>query len=221
MNIMRYKWSAVLAAGLHGALFITLPHARVIPEPVPHPAPLEAMPTELIQIENPEPADTSETAPPASIPGPPVSPEPPPMPTVTPPTFTTPIHEPTAVRTLDYNRLFDHEGLDGVPHGTGTIPRGIDLSKDLDRVPRAIAQISPDYPADMRQRSEMGSVLIEFDVDTSGRVVRAEAVRFSRREFVEPAVRAVLKWRFESGKRNGVVVPFRMVVPIEFNGMEN
>jgi hypothetical protein len=30
----------------------------------------------------------------------------------------------------------------------------------------------------------------------------------------------VLKWRFEPGRRNGVTVPFRMVVPVEF-ALEN
>ncbi len=61
-----------------------------------------------------------------------------------------------------------------------------------------------------------GSVTVEFDVNTEGRVVRAEAVSFTHREFVEPAVRAVRRWRFEPGRRNNRVVPFRLVVPIEF-----
>jgi len=59
-------------------------------------------------------------------------------------------------------------------------------------------------------------VTVEFAVDTEGRVVRAEAVRYTHREFAEPAVRAVLKWRFEPGRRHGRVVPFRMAVPMEF-----
>jgi TonB family protein len=171
-------------------------------------------------MDDPAPADTSETMP-ASIPGRIESPEPPPTPTVAPPTFTTPIHEPTSVRTLDNSRILDREGLDGVLNGIGKVPNIISGIGDLDRVPRATAQISPDYPSAMRQIGESGSVTVEFVVDTSGRVIRAEAIRFSRREFVEPAVRAVLKWHFEPGMRNGQRVPFRMAVPIEFNGTEN
>jgi len=53
-------------------------------------------------------------------------------------------------------------------------------------------------------------------VDTTGRVVRAEGIRYTDREFVDPAVRAVRQWRFEPGRRNGKAGSFRMAVPIEF-----
>ena len=83
-------------------------------------------------------------------------------------------------------------------------------------MPRAKVQLPPDYPAAMRQSGVSGSVLVEFDVDREGRVTRAAAVRYTEREFVEPALRAVRKWRFEPGRRQGVAVAFRLVVPIEF-----
>lgn len=118
-------------------------------------------------------------------------------------------------------------GLDKVsstwtPVGTGTpgdiATRGRPLfSPDqLDAHPRAKAQIPPEYPFTMRSAGVEGNVMVEFDVDASGRVTSARALKSSAREFEEPAVRAVLKWRFESGKRHGKPVPFRMVVPIGF-----
>ncbi len=118
-------------------------------------------------------------------------------------------------------------GLDKVPTtwtpgGTGT-PGEIDTRRrplfspdQLDAHPRAKGQIPPEYPFAMRSAGVEGSVTVEFDVDASGRVTSARAVKSSAREFEEPAVRAVLKWRFESGKRHGKPVPFRMVVPIGF-----
>jgi len=90
----------------------------------------------------------------------------------------------------------------------------------LDRAPRATVQLPPEYPYAMKHSGTNGSVLVEFDVNAEGRVVRAEAIRYSDREFAEPAVRAVKKWQFEPGRRHGKVVPFRMAVPIEF-GLEN
>ena len=81
------------------------------------------------------------------------------------------------------------------------------LCSQLDSAPRAKVQPSPDYPARMRQDGIGGSVTVEFDVNTSGNVVRAA---------VEPALRAVRAWRFEPGRRDGRIVPFRMAVPIEF-----
>lgn len=118
-------------------------------------------------------------------------------------------------------------GLDKVsstwtPGGTGT-PGEIDARgrplfglDQLDAHPRAKAQIPPEYPFAMRSAGVEGNVMVEFDVDASGRVTSARALKSSAREFEEPAVRAVLKWRFESGKRHGKPVPFRMVVPIGF-----
>ena len=77
-------------------------------------------------------------------------------------------------------------------------------------------QTPPDYPARMRQEGIGGTVLVEFEVNTAGAVVRAAVVDCSRGEFAEPALRAVRQWRFEPGRRHGRVVPFRVTVPIEF-----
>lgn len=88
---------------------------------------------------------------------------------------------------------------------------------DLDRTPRAKVRVAPDYPLALRQTGVEGSALIEFDVDATGRVVAARVLRGSEREFGEAAVRAVLRWRFEPGRRDGRAVPFRMAVPVEFS----
>ena len=101
--------------------------------------------------------------------------------------------------------------------GTGVNQPQIFSPTQLDRIPRAKVQPPPAYPAAMHQAGITGSVTVEFDVDTTGRVVRAVVIRSSHREFAEPAVRAVLQWHFEPGRRNGRPVPFRMAVPIEFN----
>ena len=86
----------------------------------------------------------------------------------------------------------------------------------LDRTPRATVQTAPLYPAAMRASGIEGRVLVEFTVDTQGRVVSADVLTATNREFEEAAIRAVMKWRFETGRRNGRVVPFRMEVPLEF-----
>lgn len=108
------------------------------------------------------------------------------------------------------------DGTTGAPVVGDPRSPGIFTAVDLDAHPRAKAQIPPEYPFAMRSAGVEGSVTVEFDVDASGRVTSARAVKSSAREFEEPAVRAVLKWRFESGKRHGKPVPFRMVVPIGF-----
>ncbi|HLP26748.1 MAG TPA: TonB family protein, partial [Acidobacteriota bacterium] len=86
----------------------------------------------------------------------------------------------------------------------------------LDAHPRTKVQVSPEYPFALRSAGIEGNATIEFDVDSTGRVVSARTLSGTHREFEEAAVRAVLKWRFEPGKRHGKPVPFRMVVPIGF-----
>ena len=216
MNILRYKWSAVVAAGLHGALFLGSPHARMIPDPKVIAEPLPPLPTEILQVEDPATREDSDNTPAASSPVMPEIPETPPPPVADRTIFTMPVQENAPSIRVDTKLIFHHEGTDG-PVQTGRINSDpFSLPKDLDRIPRATAQMAPDYPSAMRQSGEAGSVTVEFDVDTTGRVVRAEAVRYTHREFVDPAVRAVLRWHFEPGKRHGRVVPFRMAIPIEF-----
>jgi protein TonB len=106
-------------------------------------------------------------------------------------------------------------GTMGPGTGAGDLP-AIFTRNQLDAEPHARVQSSPAYPARMRQEGIGGSVLVEFEVNTAGEVVRAEAVSCSRREFAEPALRAVRQWRFEPGRRHGRAVPFRLTVPVEF-----
>ena len=217
MNILRYRWPVVVAAGLHGALFVSFPTTRIVEAEKTIAEPLPRFPEDTIEMHDLEPA-TAEAQPTGGSPALPDIPELPPPPMVDRSKITIPIEENTAPRNIDTTRILLPDRIAGVGPGIGEngIHGSISRPTDLDRIPRATAQMPPDYPSSMRLSNEAGSVTVEFDVDTSGRVVRASAVRFTHREFVDAAVRAVLKWHFEPGKRNGRVVPFRMAVPIEF-----
>ena len=63
--------------------------------------------------------------------------------------------------------------------------------------------------------SEKGKVA-RLDPIIPGIDLAGEVVESSDRVFEEAAVRAVAKWRFEPGRRDGRVVRFRMAVPIVF-----
>lgn len=225
MNIHKYLWPASIAATMHVALLWLLPdqpHIRIIEMPLKaDPGP--AKPSEDLPVSPEDPAERESNPDPVKpLKGEPAPPELPEVPARLPDgLFTIPVErQPTK---------FDRN-ITGIPDKIGTedgVPGGIDFSRRtifspdaLDRVPNAKVRIPPDYPYAMKQSGTSGSVVVEFDVDTAGRVVRAEAIRYTDREFVEPALRAVRKWRFEPGRRNGLAVPFRMAVPIEF-GIEN
>ena len=108
------------------------------------------------------------------------------------------------------------DGSSGLPvAGPGGVP--VFSLGQLDRTPRARLQTSPEYPLSLRQAGIEGQVLVEFSVDTTGRVVTARVVRATHRGFEAAALRAVLKWRFEPGRREGRPVSFRMMVPIGFS----
>jgi protein TonB len=218
MNIERYKMPAIIAASLHGALFLVIPE-NTIGNPA---GPADEPSVRAIPVSDPIPEDITppeerETLVPAgggkALPQ---SPDIPPLTQENPP-FTVPVSRYTT--TID--PVKDLMNYRGEPMGPGTgigdlanvgIP-GIAL---LDRVPRAMVQPSPQYPDELRRQGVAGSVTVSFIVDTEGRVVKADVVSSTHRGFEESAVRAVLRWRFEPGTQSGRKVSFRMAVPIEF-----
>lgn len=108
----------------------------------------------------------------------------------------------------------------GLPPGEGLGSWGcvaIPGIGSLDETPKALAQIPPRYPHDMRRSGVDGRVEVRFVVGPDGRVQSAEAVEFSHRELAEAAMAAVQKWRFEPGRRNGRRVSFRMTLPVVFS----
>jgi len=221
MNISRYLLPASIAATLHVAFVLGFNHAaapitRIIEVPL-GPPPVKPNTEEPVASPPEEKPTTTEAVRPLA--GGPVPPDIDPV-TVLPKDGQFPIPDDARrpnkpapeVKSIP---VTIGDGGDG-PLGPVTWTGGPVAAGDLDRVPRATVQVSPDFPATMRQQGIAGTVTVEFAVDTEGRVVRAEAVRYTHREFAEPAVRAVLKWRFEPGRRHGRVVPFRMAVPMEF-----
>lgn len=218
MNISRYTYPVIIAAGLHGALLLNFTDAAVVVPPdkaTPVWNPPIHTPVEVILTEPEEGATGAKwvgVAPMITLPE-----IPRPLPDNTVITMTTVEHSSPLP---PVNDLRTHRG-DFIGRVMGTagdfLPNSIPNAMHLDRVPRAIVQPAPDYPDSLRRDQINGSVTVEFLVDTAGRVVKAEAIRWTHREFVESAVRGVLRWKFEPGTLNSVKVRFRMAVPIEFN----
>jgi protein TonB len=107
----------------------------------------------------------------------------------------------------------------GIRRGDGGDPFGVNALgiTALDNVPRARLQPAPLYPHEAKRDGLAGEVVVEFVVDEAGAVREARVLRAAHRSLEEAALRAVLKWRFEPGRRHGRIVPFRMVVPVVFN----
>ena len=91
----------------------------------------------------------------------------------------------------------------------------VDLSK-LDRPPRARAQPAPIYPADLSRSGVEGTVVVEFLVDKEGNVYSPVVLRASHPGFIDSALCAIRRWKFEPGQSGGRRVRFRMSVPMVF-----
>ena len=104
------------------------------------------------------------------------------------------------------------------PIGEGKlgIPGDLISSRELDAVPRARSQVAPLYPSNLRAAGIAGEVTVTFVVDENGEVGTIQVLAASHPEFIEPTLRAVSRWRFEPGKREGRPVRFRMSVPLNF-----
>jgi protein TonB len=219
MNIQKFLLPATIAATVHVALFCLAPEDLAIvtagstPVKRPRPPSTIAVPLENPDDTDPEPSDVKPllgSPAPFSIDEPPVR--------VVNAVFAIPVENSRPDVITGLKIVPPVIGVPGGDRNGKFRPEGsiFDI-RNLDRTPRAKAQLPPDYPYSMKQNGSSGTVLVEFAVDKSGRVTRAEALNYTDREFVEPALRAVRNWRFEPGRREGKAVPFRMTVPIEFS----
>lgn len=110
--------------------------------------------------------------------------------------------------------------------GIVAIPENRDMSqfrgmqvfdiKNLDQQPVARVRTPPQYPFEMRRAGVTGEVMVDFIVDQNGDVQNAYAVKSTQREFEQPAVAAVTKWKFKPGRKGGRAVNTHMQVPIVF-----
>jgi len=220
MNIHRFILPATAAATLHVALFWALPHeeyVRLIPVELgptvsPPPPPDNEPPVPNTEEKDPNPAPFKP------LNGGPSRPELDEVPFIPKPDGPNiPIDPHPRKIWVKGTKIIP--GITG-PGGDG--PTGISgptiyREGDLDRLPNAKIQIAPEYPFAMKSGGIDGSVTVEFDVDREGKVVAARVRNSTHGEFEAPTLRAVLKWRFEPGRKNGRPVPFRMVVPVDFH----
>jgi len=219
MNIQRYLIPVSAAAAIHAALFFcptndTWRPVAISSVAVPPPPP-ELTPEPLTVPPDPE-VTTEPVQPLAHAPSRPTLDETTATAKVAEWPAETPVPPSRTIAPLSTIPIVPGDGnsqVDGPDFRNGN---PIFTVRNLDRVPAARVQMPPDYPVDLKTAGISGSVTVEFVIDPTGAVVRAQVVRSSNREFEAPALRAVMKWRFEPGRRNGRPVPFRLTVPIDF-----
>jgi TonB family protein len=85
--------------------------------------------------------------------------------------------------------------------------------------PRVIrrSQVPPIYPAAMKTGGIRGEVLLAFVVDKEGTVRNPVVVRSNNPAFDEPAIEALLKWKYRPALVDGQAVNTRMSISMFFN----
>jgi TonB family protein len=86
--------------------------------------------------------------------------------------------------------------------------------------PRVIKQITPEYPYAMRQSGLVAEVTLSFLVNVKGGVTNPVVIQSNNPVFDQPAIAALLQWKFEPGTIDGQPMNTPMTVPIifSFNG---
>lgn len=113
-------------------------------------------------------------------------------------------------------------GADGTPEDRASAERSF-ANKDpvqvsggspLDRPPRVISSRFPEYPRHLTRREVAGSVVVEFTVDETGKVIRPTVKGTPAPELAELVVGAITQWQFEPATKGGS--PVRVRVRHEF-----
>lgn len=106
--------------------------------------------------------------------------------------------------------------------GTGT-PGGISEKMedafslaDIDQKPRAVFQVAPMFPSEMRGKKVQGQVTLIFVVDAAGKVTELRVEKSSHPAFERPALDAVKQWKFEPAVKGGQQVACKMRLPMRF-----
>lgn len=102
--------------------------------------------------------------------------------------------------------------LGGVIGGTGDIPVPV---TSVDRAPRLLRLVKPEYPQDAFVKKIQGVVYVEILIDATGRVARARVTR-SVPLLDEAAVAAVRQWVFAPAVKAGRPVATLAMAPVTF-----
>lgn len=87
---------------------------------------------------------------------------------------------------------------------------------DLTVVPVAIDQVSPVFPPEKKRNRISGRVVVEFVVRADGSTDRIRVIDSTDSEFNEAALRAIRKWIYRPGEKEGRAVACRMRITIPF-----
>ena len=86
-----------------------------------------------------------------------------------------------------------------------------------EQMPKAISQVRPTFPLSLRRTRQQGEVLLQFTVDKDGSVKDVVVKRSDHPDFEQPALDAVLKWKFKPAMAGGKPMAMKLQQAVIFN----
>lgn len=93
---------------------------------------------------------------------------------------------------------------------------GFAQESKFDEPPMPSKTVPPKYPAALKAEGVSGMVTMSILVDEKGNVQNPVVKKSTRPEFEQPAIEAVMKWKFEPAKKDGQPVAVQVVIPLKF-----
>jgi protein TonB len=131
--------------------------------------------------------------------------------------------EPPTLEQLEISMAADLSGFASSDFTVPTIDVGGQIEQmvyeleDLTQAPRPTYQRAPVHPPEMKRAGISGTVRLEFVVTAEGTTRNIKVIRSTNPAFEENAIRAVRKWRFQPGEKDGKAVDARVRIPISFS----
>lgn len=89
---------------------------------------------------------------------------------------------------------------------------------NFDTAPRAIRRVEPDYPLAARNQGAEGTVVVNVNINETGRILRAWVAAKSAPEIlVSAALDAAYQFEFTPGKQRGTPVKCTVSIPFTFS----
>ena len=87
-----------------------------------------------------------------------------------------------------------------------------------DTAPQTLRTVNPDYPEAVKQAGAQGTVVVNVNIDPSGRILRAWVAEANAPEaLLDAALDAIYQFEFSPGKQNGIPVKCTVAVPFVFS----
>ena len=82
--------------------------------------------------------------------------------------------------------------------------------------PVPVRMVAPDYPYELKRNGVTGVVSLSFEVNEKGEVVDPKVLKSTNPQFEQPALDAIVKWKFKPGRKDGAPAKMKIAIPLQF-----